>query len=114
MPSFNTAARNTALTAITDTYAAGTLVIYAGITALATHTMAGWAAAANGSRSANAIANDTVDATGTADSAKLISGTNEITLSVGTTGTEVVMTSLSLTAGGTSSISSVTVTYPAS
>jgi hypothetical protein len=114
MPSLNTAARNTAAGLLAGTYASGTLVIYAGATVLVTHTIAGFGAAASGVVTANAIANATVAASGTATSAKMIAGGNEVTLSVGTSGTEVVMSTTALVAGGTSTITSLTLAMPAS
>ena len=114
MPSLNTAARNAAADAVVATYAAGTLVIYAGATVLVTHNIAGFGAASSGVVTANAISDATVAASGTADSAKLIAGSSEVTLTVGTSGAEVNMSSLSLGAGGTSTINSLTITMPAS
>lgn len=114
MPSLNVAARNTAASALAGTYASGTLVIYAGATVLVTHTIAGFGAASAGVVTASAIADATVAASGTADSAKMIAGANEVTLTVGTTGAEVNMSSLSLVENGTSTINSLTLTMPAS
>lgn len=114
MPTLNTAARNAAATAVAGTYASGTLVIYEGLTVLATHTLTGFGAAASGVVTANAISNVTVAASGTANSAKLIAGANEVTLTVGTSAAEVVMSTLSLVIGGTSQINSLTITMPAS
>lgn len=114
MPSLNAAARNTASGLLAGTYASGTLVIYAGATVLVTHTIAGFGAPASGVVTANAIADATVAASGTATSARMIAGANEVTLSVGTSGAEVVMSTLSLVAGGTSTINSLTLTMPAS
>lgn len=114
MPSLNTTARNTAAGLLAGTYASGTLVIYAGGTTLVTHTIAGFGSPASGVVTANAIANATVAATGTATSAKMIAGSNEVTLSVGTSGAEVNMSTLSLVSGGTSTITSLTLTMPAS
>jgi hypothetical protein len=114
MPTLNLTARNTAAGLLAGTYATGTLVIYAGTTVLATHTIAGFGAASSGTVTASAIANATVAASGTATSAKMIAGSNELTLSVGTSGTEVVMSTLALVAGGTSTINSLTLTMPAS
>lgn len=115
MPSLNTTARNTAADAVAATYTAGTLVIYAGATALATHTIAGFGAASAGVVTANAIADVTIAAPGgTATSAKMIAGANEVTLTVGTSGAEVNMSSLTLVEGGTSTINSLTITMPAS
>lgn len=114
MPSLNVTARNTMAGNAGTLCGTGTLVIYAGATALATHTMAGFGAAASGVVTANAIADATIAATGTADSVKIINGLNELTLTIGTTGAEVIVPSLSYVTGGTSTINSVTITYPAS
>jgi hypothetical protein len=114
MPSLNATARNTAVTALTDTYAAATLTIQQGATVLVTHTLAGWNAASGGSRTALAIADSTISATGTANTAKLTAGSNELTLSVGLSGAEVNMSSLDLVSGGLSTITSLTTTFPAS
>ena len=114
MPTLNATARNTAADALAATYATATLVIYAGATVLVTHTLTGFGAAVAGVTTANAIADATIAATGTADSAKLIAGGNELTLSVGLSGAEVNMSSLSLTLNGTSSITALTLTMPAS
>jgi hypothetical protein len=114
MPSLNLAARNTAAGLLAGTYASGTLVIYAGGTTLVTHNIAGFGAASGGVVTANAIANATVAASGTATSARMIAGGNEVTLSVGTSGAEVNMSTLALVAGGTSTITSLTLTMPAS
>lgn len=114
MATLNTAARNTAITAISATYNTALLVIYSGATVLVTHTLTGFGAAASGVVAANAIAGATVVASGNADSAKLIAGANEITLTVGTTGADVIMSTTSLVADGTSTINNITITMPAS
>ena len=114
MPSLNATARNTAMDAVAATYAAGTLQILEGTTVLVTHTIAGFGSAASGVVTANAIADATVAASGTANTAKMIAGANEVTLTVGTSGAEVNMSSLSLVEGGTSTINSMTLTMPAS
>jgi len=114
MPQLNTAARDAMATAAGNLAATGTLVIYDGATALATHTMAGFGTASTGVVTANAIADVTIAASGTADSAKLIEAGREVTLTIGTSGTEVIVPSLSYVEDGTSTINSVTITYPAS
>jgi hypothetical protein len=63
---------------------------------------------------ASAIASATIAATGTATSATLTLSGRTLTLSIGTSGTEVVVPTLSYVSGGTSSITSLTITYPAS
>jgi len=114
MASLNTAARNGIADHIATAYGTATLTILAGGTALATHTLAGFSAAVNGVITANAIASDTIDASGTATSATLTQGGRTITLSIGTSGAEVIVSNLSYVSGGTSSITSLTITYPAS
>jgi hypothetical protein len=114
MPTLNATARNTAAGLLAGTYASGTLVIYAGATVLVTHNIAGFGAPSTGVVTANAIADATVAASGTATTAKMIAGANELTLTVGTSGAEVIMSTLSLVAGGTSTINSLTLTMPAS
>ena len=91
-------------------------VIYEGCS-FVTHTLAGFnAATGEGIVTANAVADATVSASTTtaATSAKLIAGSNEITLSVGTSGAEVNMSTLQLVAGGASTISSITLSALAS
>lgn len=63
-----------------------------------------------GSMTANAIADDTIDATGTATFARLVAGSYTEQLAVGTSGTPVIVTTTSYVAGGTSQITSLTLT----
>ena len=114
MPSLNAAARNSMATAAGTLCGSGTLQILAGATVLATHTMAGFGSPTNGVITASAIASVTIAASGTANGAKIINGTQEVTLTLGTSGAEVIVSSTSYVAGGTSTINSVTITYPAS
>jgi hypothetical protein len=114
MPSLNAAARNSMATAAGTLCGSGTLQILAGATVLASHTMAGFGAPSTGVITANAIASETIAATGTADGAKIINGSQEVTLSLGLSGAEVIVSSTSYVSGGTSSVTSVTITYPAS
>lgn len=113
MATANTAARNARATDFATDFAAATLTIKAGVTTLATHTLAGFGAAATGVITANAIADATIAATGTADSAELTAGGSTYTLTVGTSGADLNVSSLSYVATGTSSISSLSVTFPA-
>lgn len=113
MPSLNTAARNHMADAIVSGFGTATLTILAGATALATHTLTGLVNS-GGVVTASAIADDTIDATGTATSVTITQAGRTLTLSIGTSGTEVVVPTLSYVAGGTSSISSLVITYPAS
>lgn len=122
--SANVALRNKILNDYGAAIGTGTLTIYSGTapanadaalsgnTALAVHTLAGFAAAASGSMSANAIADDTIDATGTQTPtfARIVSGSYVEQLTVGTSGAQVIVSSLSYVAGGTSQITSVTIT----
>jgi hypothetical protein len=114
MPTLNAAARNSMATAAGALAAGGTLQIRAGATVLATHTMTGFGSPTNGVIAANAIADVTIAATGTANTAVLIEAGREVTLTLGTSGAEVIVSSTSYVAGGTSTINSVTITYPAS
>ena len=97
-------------------FATASLVIKAGATTLATHTLTGFVSSnsgANGLLTASAIADATIAATGTADGATLTAGTKVYTLTVGTTGTDVVVNSTSYVSCGTSTINSLAVTFPA-
>lgn len=115
MATFNALAKRTAMDLFVSTYAAASLVIYDGATVLVTHTIAGFnSATGEGVVTAQAVADATIAASGTADSAKLIAGSNEITLSVGLSSAEVIMSDLDLVSGGTSTINSVTLTSLAS
>lgn len=114
MPSLNTAARDYMAEAIGTGFGTATLTILAGATTLATHTLAGFGVASTGVITASAIADATIAASGTATSATLTQAGRTLTLSIGTTGTEVIVPTLSYVAGGTSSINSLTITYPAS
>lgn len=113
MPSLNPAARNHMADAIVSGFSTATLTILAGATALATHTLTSLTNS-GGVVTAAAIANDTIDATGTATSATLTQAGRTLTLSIGTSSAEVIVPTLSYVAGGTSSINSLTITYPAS
>lgn len=113
MPSLNTTARNYMADAVGAGFGTATLTILDGVTPLATHTLTGFGAAVNGVITANAIANSTILASGTATSATLTQASRTLTLSVGTSGTEVIVSTTSYVAGGTSSVTSATITYPA-
>lgn len=113
MPSLNTTARDYMAEAIASGWSTATLTILAGATVLATHTLTGLTNS-NGVVTAAAIAGDTIDATGTATSATLTQAGKTLTLSIGTSGAEVIVPTLSYVAGGPSTINSLTITYPAS
>lgn len=116
----NVALRNKQLTDYGTVMATATLTIYSGTvpssadaalsgnTALATHTLAGFGAASAGSMTANAITNDTIDATGTATFCRLVAGSYIEQLLVGTSGTPVIVNTTSYVSGGVSQIVSIT------
>ena len=115
-------AQSAAATAYGTYYAAGTLIIYDGAapanakaalssnTVLATHTLAGFTES-DGTITANAITSETVSATGTATFGRiLISTTSQWQ---GIVGAEITVTpDASYVSGGTSNITSVTMTVP--
>ena len=113
----NTAARNEAANDFAADYGTAVLTLLsAGAAVLATHTLAGFGASASGVITANAIASETVGANagaGTAvASAELTAGGLVYTLTVGTSGTDVIMSpDTTLVENGTSNISSLTVTF---
>jgi hypothetical protein len=110
----NPTARNTAIGLFASTYASATLQFLNGSTVLASHTLTGFGSPAAGVVTANAIANSTVGTGGTINGAKLIAGSNELSLSVGLTGAEVNVASMTLVQGGNSIVSNLTMTLPAS
>lgn len=107
----NAAARNEAANDFAADFAAAVLTILDGATTLAEHTLTGFGAAASGVITANAIANDTILANGTADGAKLTAGGLEYDLTVGTSGADVNISSLTFVQNGTSTVNSLTVTF---
>lgn len=133
-PSITTAARNAAADAVVDLVdvgGAGSLRIYSGTapadanaalsgnTLLAQLTMSATAfgAAATGVATAAAITSDTsADATGTATFFRVLSGGATVVFQgeVGTSGSNLNLSSVSITAGGTVSVSSLTYTQAGS
>ena len=121
----NVALRNKILNDYGAAIGTGTLTIYdgtppasadaalSGNTALAAHTLAGFAAASAGSMTANAFTNDTIDATGTATFCRIVSGSYVEQLAVGTSGTPVIVNTTSYVTGGTSQIVSITISKSA-
>lgn len=98
--------------------ASSTLTILDGATTLATHTIPSFAASNSGAAgvaTAAAIADETIAASGTADGATLTSSTGgrTITLTVGTSGADLNLSTLTYVSGETSSISSFVVNFPA-
>lgn len=114
----NVALRNKQLTDYGVVMAAAVMTIYSGTppanadaelsgnTALATHTLAGFAAASSGSMAANAIANDTIDADGTATFCRIVAGlfTEQLAVGVSGSGAPVIVSSTGYVIGGTSQI----------
>lgn len=119
----NTACQNSQVTNLATDMATASLVIYSGAvpasandaagTALATHTIAGFGAASSGTVTANAIADVTASA-GTASYARISNGTQtiQLTVGVGGSGAEVIMSTLTLGAGDTSQVTSLTLSQP--
>lgn len=97
-------------------FATGTMVIKAGATALATHTLAGFVTSNSGSdgvATANSIADVTIVATATADNAEINDGTKTYSLTLGTSGADVIVTTTNYISGETSTISALVVNFPA-
>lgn len=113
MATGNTTARNSRASDFASDYGTATLTIKAGATTLATHTLSGFGAPSNGEITANAISDATIAATGTADSAELSDTAGTYTLTLGTSGADVIVSTTNYISGQTSSISSMTVTFPA-
>jgi len=113
MATGDTTARNSRASDFASDYSTATLTILDGATTLATHTLAGFGAPATGVITASAIADATIAASGTADSATISDTAGTYTLTVGTSGADLNLSTLTYVSGETSSISSLTVTFPA-
>ena len=115
MATGDTTAINSRAADFSADYATSTLTIKAGATTLATHTLTGFGAPSVGVITASAIANATIAATGTADGATIsdVSGTYTLTVGLTNSGADVEISSLSFVSGETSSVNSLTVTFPA-
>jgi len=126
MPSLNTSSVNSQADNLGTDYATATLIIYdgtppanantglSGNTVLVTHTLTGWAASVAGVIVANAIATETIAATGTASFARLALATETMQITVGTGAQELVVSSTSYVSGEDSTINSLQITQPAS
>lgn len=126
MPSLNTASTNSQADNVATDFTTATLIIYdgtppananaalSGNTALVTHTLAGFGAAAVGVVTANAIATETIANTGTASFARLVLTDKTMQVTVGTGGQELVLSSTSYVSGEDSIVNSLTITQPAS
>lgn len=98
-------------------YNTATLTIKDGATTLVTHTLAGFVTSNSGNdgvATANAIADETIATSGTADGAELTAAGKTYTLTLGTSGTDVVVSTTNYISGETSSVNSFAVTFPAS
>lgn len=95
-------------------YAAASLQIREGSTVLVTHTLTGFGELVGSTITANAVADAEIanSTTTGANNAKLIADGKALTLTVGTSGAEVNMSSLTLVAKGNSVISSIVLTFP--
>jgi hypothetical protein len=113
MATADTTARNSRASDFASDYGTATLTILDGGTTLATHTLAGFGAPSNGVITANAIADATIAATGTADGATLSDASGTYTLTLGTSGADVTVSTTNYISGETSSVNSLVVTFPA-
>jgi hypothetical protein len=115
MATGNTTARNSRANDFSADFATATLTIKAGGTTLAVHTLTGFGAPSTGVITASAISDETIAASGTADSATLSDTSGEYALTVGVTssGADVEISTLTFISGETSSVTSLTVTFPA-
>jgi hypothetical protein len=126
MPSLNTSSTNSQADNVGTDFTTATLIIYdgtppanantslSGNTALVTHTLTGWGAAAAGVIIANAVATETIANTGTATFARLVLSTETMQVTVGTGAQELVVSSTSYVSGEDSTINSLQITQPAS
>lgn len=113
MATADTTARNSRANDFAADFGTATLEILEGATVLATHTLAGFGAAATGTITASAIADATIAADGTADSATISDTAGTYALTVGTSGADLNLSTLTYISGETSSISSLAVNFPA-
>lgn len=113
MATADTTARNSRASDFASDYGTAALVIKDGATTLATHTLTGFGAPSNGVITANAISDATIAADGTADSATISDTAGTYTLTVGLSGSDLNLSTLTYITGETSSITSLTVTFPA-
>lgn len=94
-------------------FAAGTITIKDGATDLAVHALTGFTttnAGDNATATANAIADDTILSTGTADTVELTSGALTYNLAIGA---DIILTTTSYVIGEPSQIASMIVTFNA-
>ena len=119
MATLNAAATLEQATDFGTDYATATLLIKAGATTLASHSTTSWTptnSGANGVATA-VLANfgvETILASGTADSATLTAGTKTITLTVGLSDANLILTKLVFVEGEESTVQNLAVTFKAS
>ena len=115
MATGNTTARNSRASDFAADYATATLTIFEGATTLATHTLTGFGAPATGVITPNPIADATIVASSVtaADSATISSAAGTYTLTVGTSGADLNLSTLTYVTGETSSITSLAITFSA-
>lgn len=97
-------------------FSAQTLEILDGATVLASHTIGTFTpsnSGADGLATSSAISDETIAANGTADGATISDGSKTYTLTVGTSGADLNLSTLTYVSGETSSITSLVVTFPA-
>lgn len=115
MATLDVTARNSILTDFGADYATATLTILNGATPLVAHTLAGFAAASAGSMAASAIATAAITGAGTqtATTATLSAAAGTVTLTVGLSGADLNLSTLTYVNGETSTISSLVITKAA-
>jgi hypothetical protein len=118
MATLNAAATLEQATDFGADYATATILILDGATTLASHSTTSWTPTNSGANGvatavlANAGA-ETILADGTANSATITAAGKTITLSVGLSGSDLNLSTLTYVTGETSTISSLVVTFPA-
>ena len=127
MASLNNALADDQALNLATTFATATMTLYdgtvpanadtplvAGNNVIVTHTLAGLNANGSGVLTANVIADETIALNGDVTFARLSNGTETMQLTVGTTGTEVTVTSIGFVQNNTSVINSLVITQPKS
>lgn len=115
MATANTSERNQRATDWSARYGDSSITFRESSTVLVTHTVAGFGAPSTGVLTANSIADATIASTGTADNVLITDNGNTYTLTVGTSGSgaDVIVSNPNYVAGEISSITAMTVTFPA-
>lgn len=124
MPTLNVAAANAQADNLGTDYASAVLTIYSGTppananaplsgnTALVAHDLNGFGSATNGTITAASITDELITASGTASFARVVQADRTMQLTLGTSGSEVTVSSTSYVLGGVSEITSMTLTQP--